>query len=89
MFKYHFWLSFQREILIFKVTAAPSMGIEMAHESSILPSITSVIKQEKLNEFQRTHPENVKFYDCTEIKEEVSFWFTVVYIVILRLIYWR
>lgn len=49
------------------------MGIEMAHESSILPSITSVIKQEKLNEFQRTHPENVKFYDCTEIKEEVNF----------------
>lgn len=44
----------------------------MAHQSSFLPSITSVIKQEKRTEFQETNPENVKFYDCTEIKEEVS-----------------
>ncbi|XP_066149283.1 transcription-associated protein 1 isoform X2 [Euwallacea fornicatus] len=65
----HYWIKQAIELLL--VTAAPSMGIEMAHESSILPSITSVIKQEKLTEFQRTHPENIKFYDCTETKDEV------------------
>ncbi|XP_050299225.1 transcription-associated protein 1 isoform X2 [Anthonomus grandis grandis] len=65
----HYWIKQAIELLL--VTATPTLGIEMAHESSILPSITSVIKQEKRNEFQKTNPENAKFYDCTEIKEEV------------------
>uniref|UniRef100_A0AAR5Q8F1 FAT domain-containing protein n=1 Tax=Dendroctonus ponderosae TaxID=77166 RepID=A0AAR5Q8F1_DENPD len=65
----HYWIKQIIELLL--VTVAPSIGIEMAHQSSILPSITSVIKQEKRTEFQETNPENVKFYDCTEIKEEV------------------
>ncbi|CAG9767854.1 unnamed protein product [Ceutorhynchus assimilis] len=64
-----YWIKQVIELLL--VTSTSKIGIEMSHQSSILPSITSVIRQEKRTEFQKTNPENAQFYDCTEIKEEV------------------
>lgn len=46
----------------------------MSHESSILPSITSVLNavdKEKKEEFNRSQLQNPKYYENVEIKEEV------------------
>ncbi|XP_044261128.1 transcription-associated protein 1 [Tribolium madens] len=66
----HYWIKQCIELLL--VTAVPDTCIQMAHESSILPSITSVINSpEKREEFSSMQIDNPNFYTTTEIKEEV------------------
>lgn len=66
----HYWIKQCIELLL--VTASADSSIQMAHESSILPSITSVINSaEKREEFNSMQVDNPEFYTSTEIKEEV------------------
>ncbi|KAI4454767.1 ataxia telangiectasia mutated atm -related [Holotrichia oblita] len=68
----HYWIKQCIELLL--VTASSEFRIQMAHESSFLPSISSVIDQadpQKRKEFLTFQTENPNFYENMEIKEEV------------------
>lgn len=68
----HYWIKQCIELLL--VTASPGISIQMSHESSILPSITSVINsadKEKRADFDKRQQDNSKYYAPIKIKEEV------------------
>ncbi|KAK9754069.1 FAT domain [Popillia japonica] len=68
----HYWIKQCIELLL--VTASSEFRIQMAHESSFLPSISSVIDQadpQRRKEFLAFQTENPNFYENMEIKEEV------------------
>ncbi|KAJ8927057.1 hypothetical protein NQ314_020525 [Rhamnusium bicolor] len=68
----HYWIKQCIELLL--ITAAPDGGIEMSHESSILPSITSVINcadKQKKEEFNRHQFQKPNFPEPMENKDEV------------------
>ncbi|XP_060534319.1 transcription-associated protein 1 [Cylas formicarius] len=66
----HYWIKQCIELLL--VTATANVSIKMSHESSILPSITSVVNtEEKREELRKTQPLNPKLYESVEVKDEV------------------
>ncbi|KAL3270789.1 hypothetical protein HHI36_021313 [Cryptolaemus montrouzieri] len=68
----HYWIKQCIELLL--VTVVPDTQIQMSHESSILPSITSAIYSadaQKKEEFVRTQQDNLNFGTMLEIKEEI------------------
>ncbi|XP_045469394.1 transcription-associated protein 1 isoform X2 [Harmonia axyridis] len=68
----HYWIKQCIELLM--VTVAADTQIQMSHESSILPNITSAIysaNAQKKEEFIRTQPDNLNLGTMMEINEEI------------------
>lgn len=68
----HFWIKQCIELIL--VTVTPEMKIQMSHESSILPSISSVIASsdpKKKEDFESLKIINPEIYENIEIKEEI------------------